>query len=116
MTCKERPSPWPCPAWSACGGILPGDPDKGFAETLMVAGTSDRPGSQPLAVLIETWVPAPNRAAPSAAWSPGHLVPGFLDGIWGPHLTPAFIRSWAASQPQPRPPEPVPAGGNARRQ
>lgn len=91
MTRKDRKpflSPWPCPAWCAGDDILPADPDKGFvhsssAETLMVTGTSERPGSQPLAVLIETWVPHLTARPPSG------LITWSLNGTWGPHLTPA---------------------------
>jgi hypothetical protein len=91
----SKPAPpvrWPCPAWCA-GDILSQDPDEGIvhssgAETLMVTGDSERPSSQPLAVLIETWVPH------LATRPPSGLITWSLDGTWGPHLTPAETREF----------------------
>jgi hypothetical protein len=84
-------SPWPCPAWCAGDDILTEEPDEGVvhsssAETLAVTGNADRPGSQRLAVLIETWTSCLT-ARPSSG-----LITWSLEGTWGPHLTPAETR------------------------
>jgi hypothetical protein len=92
---NKRPASWPCPTWCAGDHVVPARPTDGLvhssaAETLMVTGNSERPGSQPLAVLIETWAPA------RAARLPAGLVTWSLDGGWGPHLTPAETRRFIA--------------------
>jgi hypothetical protein len=82
MASKDTtPTPWPCPVWCAGDDIVPASQDDGLVhsssiETLMVTGDSERPGSQPLAVLIETRIPH------RAARPPAGLVTWSLDGAW----------------------------------